>query len=123
MSETGFWWTHWGHLLTKPLESMGIFVALHWLPLLWHGYATPSPWAVGLALGVPFLYSLWRKNHLWPGCLTREPKAVALDEFVDTWAAAIGVLPLAVPWTWKLGVIVVGVVVLWPMGLHRHALP
>lgn len=122
-NETGFWWSHWGHLLTKSLGSCGLFVALHWLPLLWHGYGTPEPWAAGYALLLPVLYSLWRKNKLWPGCLTRETGVVVRDEIADTWAAAIGVLPWVVGWQWKVVVVAVGIIVLWPLKLHKWALP
>jgi len=117
MSETGFWWSHWGHLATKPLQALAIFLPLHFLPFL----HLPATWAALAALALPALYSAVRKQRLWPGCFTHLD--VWLDEFVDTWAAATAIVPFLVPWSFKLIVLAVGVIVLWPLGLHKRALP
>lgn len=114
---TPFLWTHWGHLATKPAQSLALY-----LPLRWFGVA---PWtAVVVALVVPALVSAVRKQVLWPGCFRHLD--VWKDEFADTWAAAVGVLPLAIttmPLVYRVvfGFAMLGV--LWPGGLHKWALP
>lgn len=110
---TPFFWTHWGHLATKPAQSLALYLPLRWLGV--------APWtAVAVALVVPALVSAVRKQVLWPGCFRH--LNVWQDEAVDTWAAAIAVVPLALGWPWGLLAGVVGVVVLVG-GLHRWALP
>lgn len=112
---SGFWWTHWGHLLTKPLVAVPLWwVASRWLP--WWA-------AVALALGVPLVYSAIRKARLWPGSL--KTALAWKDEVADAWAAGIIVLPLALdilplPMRLAIGVLMA---VWFGMWLHRWALP
>lgn len=116
MPETGFWWTHWGHLLTKPLVAVGLWLPCHLLH---------APWGVGLAvaLGIPLVYSAIRKARRWPGSLRT---AVAWrDELADAWAAGIVVLPLVLdmlPLPMRLAVGAL-MAVWFGAFLHRWALP
>ena len=118
MTETGFWWTHAGHLLTKPLIAA---------PLWWVAARVLPPWlAVSLALLLPAAYSLWRKNRLWPGCLRTQTGLVVRDEIADAYAAAIVVLPLAMdtmPLGYRLALGVAMLVFFVGSGLHRWGLP
>ena len=121
MSETGFWWTHWGHLVTKPILA-GVLYAFALWGVTQAGWPHALAW--GVALFLPALVSLARKAILWPGCL--KGLNVWRDEFVDVWASAVLVAPLAadtmpVGYRVALGVGLAGV--LWPVGLHRWALP
>lgn len=115
MSETGFWWTHWGHLLTKPLVAV---------PLWWLAQLVLPPWmSVVIALGVPLVYSAIRKARLWPGSLKT---AVAWkDEAADAWAAGIVVLPLAMDSLQPVMRVAIGALmgVWFVVWLHRWALP
>ena len=137
--EEGFWWSHWGHLLTKPLTAGLLWAVLHWqlpIPLPLGGMLgvrvlhllPPVHWATALLLPilVPAVYSLVRKELLWPGCLTRETAVVLKDEFADAWAAGILVVPVGLgdqlpePMRIALGV----AMLLWLLlFLHRWALP
>lgn len=118
MSETGFWWSHWGHLLTKPLLAVPLWwLAGQWLP--------PVP-AMGLALLLPAMVSLGRKAILWPGSVRRETWMVMQDEVADTVAAAVVVVPLGtsmLPMGMRVAFGVALVALLWPVGLHRWARP
>jgi len=122
--EVGFWWSHWGHLLTKPLLSGGIYIALHFRPGFLSIVPSWTPLQAGiLAVLLPFLYSLWRKHKYWPlAWLSRE---AIQDEVADAVAAMVAVLPLAInlPWYWRLGVMANMVFVLWPFGIHKWAKP
>ena len=115
MNQTSFWWRHWPHLATKPLQALAIFLPLR---LGFH----VAPWgAVLVALALPALYSAVRKEILWPGCFAHLD--AWKDEVADTWAAATVLLPCVLPWPWNAVALIGGGVVLWPLGLHRWALP
>lgn len=112
---TAFLDTHWGHLATKPAQSVALWGLAAWF------LAMSPPLAVGIALGVPALYSGIRKQMLWPGSMATAEGWKDLT--ADTVAGACGVLPLALNWPW--GVVGVGacLLLLGPIGLHRWALP
>lgn len=108
---------HWGHLATKPCQSTALWL----LGALIFRF---DPWlAAGLALALPAIYSGIRKQILWPGSMT---SAIGWKDLAaDTWAGAVAVVPLtaAMPWPYTVGLIALMLFVLWPLGLHRWALP
>ena len=108
---------HWGHLATKPCQAAALWILA---VLIFHF----DPWlATGLSLALPALYSGIRKQVRWPGSMT---SAIGWKDLAaDTWAGAVAVVPLsaALPWPLTLGLLALMLVVLWPLGLHRWALP
>jgi hypothetical protein len=108
--------THWGHLATKPAQSLLIFGVLSWLHV-------PVVLAAGVSLIVPAIYSGIRKEILWPGSMT---SVIGWKDLVaDTWAASVVILPLVsgMPVGYKVWLGVTMCAVLWPLGLHKWALP
>jgi len=102
--------THWGHLATKPLQSLVIFALAQLL--------LPTGVAVAMALVLPATYSGIRKQIKWPGSMT---SAIGWKDLAaDTWAAALPFAFLLPPTLWWL--FGVGLVVLL-VGLHKWALP
>jgi hypothetical protein len=92
-----FFDSHWGHLLTKPLESGALFLGVRLL----HGSPALACW---VALAVPALVSGIRKEILWPGSM--RTAAGWKDLAADTLAALVLIAPLTLL-----------------AGLHRWALP
>ena len=108
--------THWGHLITKPIQSLVLLGGLVW-------FHVPVALAVGISLALPAIYSGIRKQILWPGSMT---SAIGWKDLVaDTWASAIIILPLVadMPVGYKVWLGVTMFAVLWPLGLHKWALP
>lgn len=101
--------SHWGHLATKPLQALALWAVAS---LVFH---FPPGLAIGLALGLPALYSGVRKQILWPGSMT---SAIGWKDLAaDTLAGSIGVLLFVAPWYWTAAAL--GVLLL----IHRWALP
>ena len=107
---------HWPHLATKPIQSLLILGGLVW-------FHVPIALAAGISLALPAIYSGVRKQILWPGSMTTA--AGWKDLTADTWAAATVILPLVagMPVGYKVWLGVTMFCVLWPIGLHKWALP
>lgn len=111
-----FFDSHWGHLATKPIQSLLILGGLSWFHL-------PVILAAGISLIAPAIYSGIRKEIIWPGAMMFV--SGWKDLVADMWAASIVIIPLVsdMPVGYKVWLGITMFCVLWPLGLHKWALP
>ena len=106
-----WYWTHWGHLLTKPIFAAPVYAFLQ----LFH-----APWlALVLTVGGLAFLSAFRKLLLWDIQLV--DAETWHDLAVDAWVTATPFLLLVLPfgWWWLLP----GLMALAVLKLHRWAKP
>ncbi len=90
MSDTGWYWTHWGHLLTKPVFAAPVYAFLQ----VWH-----APWLALLLTVLGFAgLSAFRKELLFP--LTLDWGEDWKDLVIDAWVTATPFLLLVLPMGW-----------------------